>query len=150
MALAEQFAHAHGYPIQVDGHSVQMLYRRRAQSGLTMRVRWVARVDAPVQGISVSVKGGALRVAESKARDVALWTDTAPEEVIVRCEGRDVKEQSLWNCRRDDREGTQAWVGNSGMIVQVLDASVLRFRCNSRSEITFEDLVFDVEFEEPT
>ena len=37
-----------------------------------------------------------------------------------------------------------AWTHTGGQ-----DAGVLRFHCNSRPEVTFEDLVFDVEFEEP-
>lgn len=59
-----------------------------------------------------------------------------------------MRELSLWNCWRDDRGATQAWVGNSGMIVEELGGGVLRFRCNSRPEVTFEDLVFDVVFDE--
>lgn len=96
----------------------------------------------------MSVKGGLLRVADSQAKDVVLWTDTAPDEVILQCDGRKIREISLWNCWRDEREVTQAWVGNSGMIVEARDKGVLRFCCNSRPEVTFEDIVFDVEFEE--
>ena len=149
MTFGEQFARGHGQPIQIDGHTVQMIYRREAHRGLTLRVRWVRRVDAPVQGISVSIKGGTLQVADSRAKDVVLWADTAPDEVILRCDGRNVREISLWNCWRDGRHVTQAWVGNAGMMVEERDAGALRFHCNSRPEVTFEDLVFDVEFEEP-
>jgi hypothetical protein len=149
MTLAEQFARAQGQPIEVDGHSVQMLFKKKARAGLTMRIRWVRRVDAPVQGVSVSVKGGALLVAGSKVKDVVLWTDTAPDEVTLQCDGKSVRELSLWNCWRDERDVTHAWVGNSGMIIQERGPGAYRFRCNSRPEVTFEDLVFDVEFDEP-
>jgi hypothetical protein len=146
MTFAEEFARAGGQPIQAAGHSVQMVYRRKVRDGLTLRVRWERRIEIPVQGISVSVKGGQVRVAGVRAKDIVLWADTAPEEVTLQCEGRDVSELSLWNCWRDEREVTQAWVGNSGMVVEQLGGGVLRFRCNSRPEITFGDLVFDLDF----
>lgn len=150
MTFAERFAQSQGQPIEVEGHAVHALYRRKADRGLVIRIRWCQRVDEPVQGVSVSLKGGTLQVADSKAKHIVLWTDTAPEEVALKCNGTNVRELSLWNCWRDDRGVTQAWAGNSGMIVEELDAGVIRFRCNSRPEITFEDIVFDVVFEEPT
>jgi hypothetical protein len=75
-----------------------------------------------------------------------LWTDTARDEVTLRYDGKNLGELSLWNCWRDDCGVPHAWVGNSGMIIEEHDPGLLRFRCNSRPEVTFEDLVFEVAF----
>lgn len=150
MTFAQQFARSKGQPIDIDGKTVSPLYRRRAYNGLVMRVYWRKWVEAPVQGVSVSVTGGMLEVAGSECRDIVLWTDTAPREVTLRCGGPKVREISLWNCWRGDHGEVEAWVGNSGMIVETRNADALRFYCNSRPAVTFEDLVFDVVFEDRT
>jgi hypothetical protein len=150
MTFAERFAQSKGQPIDVVGCTVHTIYRRKAYTRLSIKIRWLRQVDAPVQGVSMSLEGGALRVADSRAKDIVLWTDSAPDEVTLTCEGRNVHELTLWNCWRDDRGVTQAWVGNSGMIFEEIEAGRVRFRCNSRPEVTFQDLVFEVVFEEPS
>lgn len=147
MTLAEKFEQAAGRPIVVDGRTVHAIYTRNAQPGLTMRLRWRHRIDMPVQGVSVSVEGGVVQVGDVQAKDMVLWTDTAPDEVTLRFEGKALK-LFLWNCWRIGGV-TQAWVGNYGMIVDELEGGVLRFRCKSNSgpQIMFDDLVFEVVFE---
>ena len=88
---------------------------------------------------------GSLEVAGSRLQDIVLWTDTSPKEIVIGLNG---EEFSLWNCWQDERSGiTQAWVGNAGMIIEERHADdTLRFRCNSRPTVTFEDLIFELEF----
>ena len=149
MTFSEQFAQSQGKPIECDGQVVHAIYRHEAKTGLKLRLRWVSGVDSPAQGVSISVKGGLLEVADTKAKDIVLWRDTAPSEVTIKCSGRGVREILVWNCWRDDRGITRAWIGNAGMQLDDTGANTVRARCNSRSVVTFGDLVFDLVFEEP-
>ena len=148
--FAEHFARTNGCPIEVDGRCVRMLFNREAVPGLLVRLRWLRCVKFPVQGISFGVKGGTLRVNGTRARDVVLWSDTAPDQVTLECEGRNLRELSIWHCWHDERDVTCAWVGNAGMIVEEIGPSTYRVLCNSRPEVTFDDLVFELEFEDPS
>lgn len=150
MTFAEQFRQSQGKPIDVDGALVQSIYERSASKGLRIVLRWECSIAAPTQGVSISCKGGTLRVAETTAKDIVLWADTSPAEVLVTCDGSGVKGVSLWNCWRDDRGVTQAWVGNAAMMIQDLRPGVVRMRCNSRPEVTFQDLIFEIQFEPPS
>lgn len=148
MTFAEQFAQSQGKPIECGGQIVHAIYRREASSGLKLRLRWVSGVDSPLQGVSISVKKGLLKVAGTKAKDIVLWRDSAPSDVTIECSGKGVHELLVWNCWRDDRGATQAWVGNAGMQLDATRANAIRVKCNSRSLVTFEDLVFDLVLEE--
>jgi hypothetical protein len=146
--LSERFAQSKGQPIVVDGHTVHAIYRRRAHAGLTVRIHWVKWAPGLVQGVSVSIEGGTLRIDDTTSKHMVLWTDTAPDEIVLKCEGKGAQELSLWNCWRNDQGVTQAWVGNCGMLVEAVDSHVIRFRCNSGPQVSYEDLVFDVMFED--
>lgn len=100
----------------------------------------------------MKVCGGKFSIGEAGKADlnnVVLWRDTAPDEAVFVCHSRKVAELRVWNCWRDDRGVMQAWIGNAGMRVSELDTNAVRVECNSRSEVTFSDLVFDLVFEEP-
>jgi len=89
-------------------------------------------------------------VADTVAKDIVLWADTSPAEVLITCDGKGLKAVSLWNCWRNDLGVTQAWVGNAAMMIQDVRPGVVRIRCNSRPEVTFQDLIFEIQFEPPS
>lgn len=149
MTFAEQFAQSQGMPIEYEGGLVHAILRREARSGSRVRLRWISAIDSPMQGISISVKGGTLKVAGTKAKDLVLWRDSAPDDVEIECSGRNIREILVWNCWRDDRGVTHAWIGNAGMHLDETDVNRVRVRCNSQTAVTFEDLVFDLIFEDP-
>lgn len=148
MTLAERFTQSQGKPIPYGGQLVHAVYRREATNGLRLRLRLLSGVDSPAQGVSISVKGGLLEVADTRSKDIVLWRDSAPGEVMIECSGKGVREILVWNCWRDDRGVTQAWVGNAGMQLHATGADEIRVKCNSRSRVTFQDLVFDLAFEQ--
>jgi hypothetical protein len=146
MSFAEQFAKSRGRPIDCEGRLVHAIYRRQAKTGLSFRLRWISGIENPRQGVSISAKGGVLRVKNTEAKDIVLWRDTAPDEVLVTCVGRGLQELLVWNCWRDDRGAIQAWINNSGMLLDDTGGETITIRCNSRSLVTFEDLVFELVF----
>lgn len=148
MTFAEEFARAHGNPIEAGGRTVVSILRHPVRSGDQVRIVWRKSIPSPVQGIRLKLQGGSLAIDGVKFADVVLWRDTAPHESVIVCNAsRSTGELRVWNCWRDDRGVMQAWVGNSGMVVEERDARALRVLCNCRSEVTFADLVFDMEFE---
>jgi hypothetical protein len=165
--------HATVDPHRCPGYGELDVWRRvHTQQGKAYRCRWAHRSrDLPQAGREASrdhgslgncnerdlagsghaghynARGAKLRVGDSVSTSIVLWTDTAPPVVTLTSEGR-VRELTLWNCWRDHRGIDQAWVGNGGMRIAKLAGGTLRFSCNSRPIITFEDLVFDVQFAE--
>lgn len=95
----------------------------------------------------MSLKKGAIEVAGRELEHPVCWRDTAPDEFDAVCRTKKVGDIGVWNCWRIHQDVTQAWVGNAGMRITVTGASSWRIACNSRSEITFEDLVFDLVLE---
>lgn len=149
MTLAEQFTRNNGKPVVVDGQHVVMLFRQMVEAGQVVRIRWIKKLDAPVQGISLRAKGGTLRVSDTNASDIVLWGDTSPGEVELVCFGTSIAEIAIWNCWRDGNGVAHAWIGNSGIVVRDNGAGKYLLRCNCRTDISFEDLVFEVGFERP-
>lgn len=149
MTFGERFIQSQGKQFEHEGQMVHAGYRLKSAAPLGLRLRWIRCIDSPTQGVSISVKGGHLAVAATTTKRLVLWRDTAPDEVAIRWVGKGLRELVLWNCWRDERGVTQAWIGNAGMLVDDLGAGVLRLRCNSRSAVTFEDLVVEIEVEGP-
>lgn len=143
--FSEEFEASRGAPIDVDGRRVHAVYRRPVKDGNRFVLRWVRAAPSPVQGVSLSAKGGRLRVNTASARDIVVWKDNTPDEIAFVCEGHGIKELEVWNCWKDERGTTHAWLGNAGMLIEEVEPGVLRLRCNSRSDITFDDLVFELQ-----
>jgi hypothetical protein len=140
MTFAEEFARTQGKPIDVGGRSVVAMLRHQVHAGDRVRVVWRRSVDAPIQGIRIKLQGGTLTIDGKELADVVLWHDTAPRESVIVCNAKQSAELRVWNCWRDDRGVMQAWVGNAGMRVEKVADDKLTAECNSRPEVTFEDL----------
>ena len=147
MEFADQFAKNPGQPLIVNGHEVVAMMRRTVLPDSQIRLIWRSARPLPVQGISVTLRGGKLSVNGADLKDVVLWRDTAPDEVLLVCHARKPVELLIWNCWRIDRDVTMAWVGNAAMRVVETGPNSVSVACNSRHEITIADLVFDVTFE---
>jgi len=148
--FGSQYMRLKGKPIDCEGSKVHAHYRRIVKGKLELRLNWVQVANElsqsiEVQGVEISTKGGKLRVADLIGSRIVLWSDTAPPAVVLTTEGR-VRELFIWNCWRREDGSTDALIGNGGMRIDKREGGTLRFRCNSRPIITFEDLIFDVEF----
>jgi hypothetical protein len=152
MNFAEQFAKNHGHSLIVDGQEVVPIIRRSVLPGCRVRVIWRSARSLPVQGIRIKLKGGKLKLLSAGGadlNDIVLWRDTAPDEVAYLLAAKKPAELLIWNCWRDERGTMQAWIGNAAMRVVESGPNSVSVACNSRHEITFADLVFDVIFNAP-
>ncbi len=146
MMFQEQFLRTEGKPLEWEGGLIHTIFRRPLESGMRLQLRWVSAVTSPPQGIALGCKGGQLIVSDTSAKQMVLWRDTSPDEVAIEAVGKGPITLTLWNCWRDDRGVTQAWIGNAAMRFEQLSDEVVRIRSNSRPEVTFNDSVIEVSF----
>lgn len=113
------------------------------------RARIILRrcIRVPVQGVCFTLKGGSFEVHGRDLKQPVIWRDTAPDETVLTCKTKKRTRLLNWNCWRDDRGVMSAWVGNAGMRTTVSKEQRITVECNSRPEVTFEDLVFDLVIE---
>lgn len=145
------FAERRADVIEFENRNIYGIFRRLIHSGDSFRLKWKSSRKEPVQGIRLEIQKGTFFIAKQNVKSVVLWRDTAPNEEIVQCKcGKKGGELRIWNCWRDVIAGhnvTQAWGGNAGMLIEEPSPGHMIFRCNSRLEITFEDLIFELQFE---
>lgn len=144
MDFSERLAAALGAPIDVDGQTAVGIYKRAVQPNERFDLRFVHAREQPLQGVHLKLRTGSLEVAGQQLKDPVLWRDTAPSTVSFRCLNKKPSELLIWNCWKDERGVSQAWIGNAAMIVKDESADRVHFRCNSRYDVTFEDLVFEL------
>src|SRR5687768_3585126 len=145
--FAEQFARTQGQPIIVDGRPAVGMLKLPLMSGQRMRLIWRHAIAEPPQGVVMKVAKGAIVVAGGPENDFVLWRDTSPPEVRLEYAGSQKTELRLWNCWRDDRGVMNAWLGNAAMRVSRPREDRVIVECNSRTEVTFRDVVFDLVFD---
>jgi hypothetical protein len=96
-------------------------------------------------GIRLMVDG-ALTVGEATADQVLLWTDTAPNQVMIKVDRTSdglLRLYNVWDSGRGRREESQA--ATSGMLREETHAG-WRYRCSDISpQPTFDALIFRVE-----
>jgi hypothetical protein len=142
--LARRFADAQRQTVMWEGLPVYALYELPILAE-TFSVEFVSAKSHPVQGVRLKVRGGMLRVNEMLADDVLLWRDSAPDLVSIRVQrrGRGTPTLRVWNIWRGGLDVVQAWLGNSGMRVEIgAENSLIQLRCSDGvGQVTFDDLV---------
>ena len=145
MTFSEEFTKSRGEPFVYDGQRIVQMIKQSVQPGSRVSVTLRNAIATPVQGIRLKLQGGSLRLGQNELKDVVLWRDTAPDESVFVCCAKKESELRVWNCWRDNRGVTQAWVGNAAIRTEQVTPARVRAACNSRPEVTFADLVFDLE-----
>ncbi|KRA67188.1 hypothetical protein ASD89_02960 [Caulobacter sp. Root656] len=104
-------------------------------------------VATPVQGLAIKLEGGILCANDVEARHLTLWLDTAPKEVCLLITKKKKKARlMIWNIWRDTIDGrdiTQAWLGNSGMRIELSgEGNETILRCSDGvGPVNFDDLI---------
>jgi hypothetical protein len=147
--FTEQFQDTKGKPIWYEGRELRPTYRRPVSKGDSFKVRFLHAVDRPLQGVGLKCNGCEVHVGDTVARNIALWTDTAPKEVVVDViRAKPGAEVALFNQWRDEKYGaTMYHLNNAAMeIVPRGDGPVI-IRCSDGwGEPNFDDLVFEFVF----
>lgn len=148
--FGEQYLRLRRERIEYDGEIVYAVYRRVCNGPVELRVRRLVAANGSAdgvttQGVNIETRGARLSAAGSSGQGIVMWSDTAPDLVTLVSEGH-VNELKIWNSYRTEAGTVEAWIGNAGMLITERGRNILRFACNSRPKITFEDLIFEIEF----
>ncbi len=147
--LADLFAEADTNIITYQDRTVRMGYDvplRVDDHRATVRI--LRYKPSPIQGIRFRLKGGKLGIAGDLAEDMVIWTDTAPEQFDIELTWRRRVPPTLriYNCWRGRHGEIQAWLANSGLVVDETPDGRYTFRCSDGpGGVDFEALVFDVQ-----
>ncbi len=76
--------------------------------------------------------------------EMVFWADTSPETVNITVSSKDGCELKVWNVWRIDGL-TQAWVGNSGLIIENQGNKIKLLCSDGVGEPSFSDLIIDME-----
>jgi hypothetical protein len=82
--LSDLFQASSGRPIEWKGQRVQMMYVLHPAGTEELEITFEQPSPARPQALRVRARGGVLEVNGSRLDDVVLWSDSAPESVIVR------------------------------------------------------------------
>jgi hypothetical protein len=143
--LADLFQASRGEPVEWDGQDVHMMYELAGPAAdQELLIRFGQPSPARGQALRIRARGGLLEVNGQALDDVVLWSDSTPESVVVGFRpARADKPMTvrIWNAWRDPAGTMQAWIGNSGMLIEEHGGSTV-LRCSDGfDDPTFDDLV---------
>lgn len=142
--FAEHFAAANGGPIQYERRKLYWTYWLTVKEGDEISLRFVRAIDSPVQGLGIKTEKCHVQVADTTAKSIALWTDTAPKEVNLRAvKAKAGARIGLFNQWRDEKYGSTMYhLNNAAMEVQAQPDGSFLIRCSDGwGEADFNDLV---------
>lgn len=113
----------------------------------SLRITFESSVERPVQGLHFKARKASLDVEGQRLTNVLLWTDTAPHEVLINVIAAG-KGPSLrfWNVWHYGDNSPQAWLGNSGMLVEERGSDTLLVGCSDgEGDVDFTNLRVRIE-----
>lgn len=144
--LNKQFGRIRTYSKAFEGRNDivrwDVLHISREQ---TLKVTFMSKKSRFRQGarIAVDVGDGIIEVNGQKSKAVDLWEDTAPREVVLKCDSKEglLSVYNIW----DEGRGRQSLAHTSGMVVEV-NNNMFVYRCNDfGSDPIFDKIVFSIE-----
>ena len=153
--FGEQFGRSKGEPIQYQGKRVHCILCREVEGEVCLTIRFLgSRVHVP-QALRVKSYNSTVLVEGQTLGDIELWADNYPSPLELRVlptkKRKRLKEPSVpllkvWNAWRDERGVTQAWIGNSGMLIEEVDGDTLLKCSDGVGPPDFTDLVVSLRF----
>lgn len=142
--LAKLFQESKAQPVILGDMVVVPIYRLPLAAGKWhVRVERISAKNIPVQGIRLKVDLGHIAVAGQKQKDIVLWEDTSPDVVDMEISCASETVFKAWNVWRVDGI-MQAWIGNSGMIVEN-DVGRIKLLCSDgTSAPEFDNLIVTI------
>lgn len=100
------------------------------------------------QGLRLKARGGVIELNDQVLEDIVLWHENAPRTIIARLHPKESDvpmNLRVWNAWRDPAGTMQAWVGNSGIIVEERGDMIVLHCSDGFDEPNFDDLVVALE-----
>jgi hypothetical protein len=147
--LAELFQASNGAPIEWQGKTVRMMYEVLGlHAGQVIQITFEKVSSARPQAVRLKARGGRLEVNGQVLDDIAIWSDSAtnPVRLVVRpATDSNPISVRVWNAWRDSAGTMQAWIGNSGIVVEEGGKAVVLHCSDGFDEPVFDDLVAQFE-----
>jgi hypothetical protein len=149
-SLSELFQASGGKPIQWEDQLVHMMFEfADLDAGKELRIDFSQPNPARPEALRLKSRGGSLELNGKLLDDVVLWSDSAPHSVFAGLHPKRAGQPMsvrVWNAWRDELGTMQAWIGNSGMLIEELRDHVTMLRCSDGfDDPSFDDLVARVE-----
>ena len=143
VVFEEMFLESKGKPVKYNDVTVQMMDELPVGDLAHLRIRFESANSEWRQGISLTTEGTFEVGGQKIKRGLALWQDTAPQEVdvVVSSKSGTVQVKNIW----DVGDGVvHSWHNGAAMIVDS-DRERRRYRCNDgHPDDDFDDLVFEL------
>lgn len=148
--LSELFTASGGTPIRWGDQDVHMMLELTdLRAGSELRIKFEQPNPSRPQALRLKSRDGDLELNGRTMNDVALWSDSAPDLVLARLRPKQPRKSMrvrVWNAWRDGAGSTQAWIGNSGMLIEESPGGVTVVKCSDGfGDPTFDDLIARVE-----
>ena len=145
--LAELWGDTKGSIVEYQGLTVHAVVFKQVKTRGRFIVRFFKAVHTPLQALRIDIDPGKLLIEEIESAKMILRLDTSPDTVeVVYRPHRDGSRISIYNAWINEDDGVDAWLMNSGMLVEET-GNKLTLRCSDgRGEPTFDDLVVEIEF----
>lgn len=133
MSLMEEFLRNLGAPVKIGSREVVQMDRIPIHNGIiTVRFRCAAADNG------VALKAASGKIFLSDGRHVPLlhiWNELhLPLNVthVVSCPNKELRIWNIYRSKHPDGSVTEdAWTGNAGMIVEMINSAHRRYRCSN-------------------
>lgn len=144
--LAAAFQRGNARKAKWQGTTVHSVLRIQVGEGDILRISRRTSSPSRAQALKVATDRGEVRANGIVVPVVAIWSHTAPPEVVVEVVGRRTRTVDLWNAWSFQGVDS-AWLGNAGMIVESTGDSHLLRCSDGLGDVSFDDLVVHVDHE---
>ena len=140
--IEQLFIESKGAAVDYNGIKLLRIDRFPVQNREKLIITWESTSSDWKQAIRLKIDKQII-IENSKSKNIILWENTSPEEVIIECYTKDGL-LYIYNGWDAGDSTIDSWLGNSAMIVEnITDGR--RYRCNDgQSDDDFDDLVFHV------
>jgi hypothetical protein len=149
MTLGEKFIESQGKPVEVGGKLVHMSFKWFPPAELNVfEISIFNASSIHRHALNLSAKECRLEINDHSMAKAVVWLDAAPPRFSVRLLRKKSRVRpvsvNIWNAWQDKSGIQQAWIGNSGIIIED-DDDLIRLRCSDGGgEINFDSLVVDI------
>jgi hypothetical protein len=143
MSLMDEFIENKGRPITHQGRELFWTYLFPVTQGDVVRLRFCDFKREPQQGIVIDCDHCVAKVEHSQAKKFQLWTNTAPEVVIIHVIKAEPDAQfAIFNVWRGNESGPMLYrLNDASMIVQRESEETTVLHCSDGvGAATFDDL----------
>lgn len=147
--ITDLFEQAGSDTITVRGRIVRAVVHVPVRDGTLLRLVRTRCNEHRPEAVKLALDDGVLEVNGIQATQIALWSDTSPEEVTVRvhCDGPTTLD--VWNAWLIGGVDT-AWLGNAGIVAKPMTDGQALHCSDGVGPADFTDLVVEIHVKHPT